>query len=118
LASQPTLSTFEDAVTIRALKQLRDVFIDQFIASFATPPEHLTFDLDAVDDPAHGEHPVAAATSKSRLLDLPDRSIGSLESAWRCWHRSSSQLADAKASCCAQSASHQGAEQALLARAG
>jgi hypothetical protein len=30
------------------------VFIDRFIASFDTPPCHLTFDLDAVDDPAHG----------------------------------------------------------------
>jgi hypothetical protein len=55
LASQPTLSRFENAVTIAALKRLRDVFIDQFIASFTTPPKHLTFDLDAVDDPAHGE---------------------------------------------------------------
>ena len=54
LASQPTLSRFENAITIAALKRLRDVFIDQFIASFATPPQHLTFDLDAVDDPAHG----------------------------------------------------------------
>lgn len=55
LASQPTLSRFENAISIRSLKQLRDMFIDQFIASFATPPKHLTFDLDAVDDPAHGE---------------------------------------------------------------
>ena len=55
LASQPTLSRFENAITIRSLKRLRDVFIDQFIASFVTPPSHLTFDLDAVDDPAHGE---------------------------------------------------------------
>jgi hypothetical protein len=55
LASQPTLSRFENAITIASLKRLRDVFIDQFIASFATPPQHLTFDLDAVDDPAHGE---------------------------------------------------------------
>jgi hypothetical protein len=55
LASQPTLSRFENAVTIAALKRLRDVFIDQFIASFSTPPQQLTFDLDAVDDPAHGE---------------------------------------------------------------
>jgi hypothetical protein len=55
LASQPTLSRFENAISIRSLKQLRDVFLDQFIASFATPPKHLTFDLDAVDDPAHGE---------------------------------------------------------------
>jgi hypothetical protein len=35
-------------------KRLRDVFLDQFIASFDTPPRHLTFDLEAVDDPAHG----------------------------------------------------------------
>jgi hypothetical protein len=55
LASQPTLSRFENAINIRSLKKLRDVFIDQFIASFATPPPSVTFDMDAVDDPAHGE---------------------------------------------------------------
>ena len=55
LASQPTLSRFENAISIGSLKRLRDLFIDQFIASFATPPRHLTFDIDAVDDPAYGE---------------------------------------------------------------
>jgi len=54
LASQPTLSRFENAISIKALKRLRDVFIDQFIASFAAPPRRLTLDLDAIDDPAHG----------------------------------------------------------------
>src|SRR5262249_47719596 len=54
LASQPTLSRFENAISIQSLKRLRDVFLDQFIASFDTAPLHLTFDLDAVDDPAHG----------------------------------------------------------------
>jgi hypothetical protein len=54
LASQPTLSRFKNAISIKSLKRLRDVFLDQFIASFDTPPRHLTFDLDAVDDPAHG----------------------------------------------------------------
>jgi Transposase DDE domain group 1 len=54
LASQPTLSRFENAITIASLKRLRDVFLDQFIASFEQPPRRLTFDLDAVDDPAHG----------------------------------------------------------------
>lgn len=34
LASQPTLSRFENAITIKSLKNVRDVFIDQFIASF------------------------------------------------------------------------------------
>jgi hypothetical protein len=55
LASQPTHSRFENAISVQSLFRLRDVFIDQFIASFATPPRHLTFDIDAVDDPAHGD---------------------------------------------------------------
>jgi hypothetical protein len=55
LASQPTLSRFENAIAIASLKRLRDRFIAPFIASFATPPKRLTFDIDAVDDPAHGE---------------------------------------------------------------
>src|SRR6516162_1992605 len=54
LASQPTLSRFENAISVKFLQRLRDVFLDQFIASFDIPPRHLTFDLDAVDDPAHG----------------------------------------------------------------
>jgi hypothetical protein len=54
LASQPTLSRFENAIDIASLKRLREQFIDQFIASFVVPPRRLTFDLDAIDDPAHG----------------------------------------------------------------
>src|SRR5436190_6001823 len=54
LASQPTLSRFENSINIPSLKRLRPLFLDQFIASFSQPPGHLTFDLDAVDDPAHG----------------------------------------------------------------
>ena len=59
LASQPTLSRFENAIDIASLKRLRDCFIDEFIASFVVPPKHLTFDLDAVDDPTHGEQQLA-----------------------------------------------------------
>lgn len=55
LASQPTLSRFENAVSIADLWRLRDVFVDLFIQSFDEPPKHLTFDIDPFDDPAHGE---------------------------------------------------------------
>jgi hypothetical protein len=55
LASQPTLSRFENAVSIPDLWRLRDVFADLFIQSFEKPPAHLTFDIDAFDDPAHGQ---------------------------------------------------------------
>ena len=55
LASQPTLSRLENSISIASLKRLRVLLVDQFIASFATPPCHLTIDLDAVDDPAPGQ---------------------------------------------------------------
>src|SRR5512143_1140576 len=55
LASQPTLSRFENAVSIPDLWRLRDVLVDLFIQSFDTPPHHLTLDIDAFDDPAHGQ---------------------------------------------------------------
>lgn len=55
LASQPTLSRFENAVSIPDLDRLRDVLVDLFIQSFDRPPGHLTLDLDAFDDPAHGD---------------------------------------------------------------
>src|SRR5262249_17982265 len=54
LASQPTLSRFENAINIQSLKRLRAVFLDQFIASFDAPPPRPTSDLDAIDAPAHG----------------------------------------------------------------
>jgi hypothetical protein len=54
LASQPTLSRFENAINIPSLKRLRALFVEQFIASFLRPPKRVTLDLDAVDDPAHG----------------------------------------------------------------
>jgi hypothetical protein len=55
LASQPTLSRFENAVSIADLWRQRDVLVDQFIQSFDRPPTHLTFDIDAFDDPTHGQ---------------------------------------------------------------
>lgn len=54
LASQPTLSRFENAVTIADLWQLRDECAERFMQSFDGPPLRITLDLDAFDDPAHG----------------------------------------------------------------
>jgi len=55
LASQPTLSRFENAIDVRSFSRLRDMLIDQFIASFEKPPTQLTLDIDPFDDPTHGE---------------------------------------------------------------
>jgi len=59
LASQPTLSRFENAIDIPSLWRLRDVLIDQFMDTFAAAPTRLTFDFDAVDDAVHGQQQLA-----------------------------------------------------------
>jgi hypothetical protein len=55
LASQPTLSRFENAIGPKSFFALQDLFLDQFIASFDKPPKHLTLDIDPFDDPTHGQ---------------------------------------------------------------
>jgi len=61
LSSQPTLSRFENAVSIPDLWRLRDVLVDLFIQSFDQPPRHLTLDIDAFDSAA-ADRPWPAAT--------------------------------------------------------
>jgi Transposase DDE domain group 1 len=55
LASQPTLSRFENAVTIPDLKRLREFLLDEFLDGFAEPPVRITLDLEAFDDETHGQ---------------------------------------------------------------
>lgn len=55
LASQPTLSRFENAIDVKSLKRLQEVLVDQFIASFDKPPTRITLDIDPFDDPTHGQ---------------------------------------------------------------
>ena len=59
LASQPTLSRFENGVDIPSLWRLHDFLIDDFIDSFEQPPTSLTLDIDATDDPCHGQQQLA-----------------------------------------------------------
>jgi hypothetical protein len=55
LASQPTLSRFENAIGCQCFFRLQDILLDQFIASFPKPPTRLTLDIDTFDDPTHGQ---------------------------------------------------------------
>jgi hypothetical protein len=55
LASQPTLSRFENSVTVGDLLQLEEWFIQRFVDSFDEPPTEITLDIDVFDDPAHGQ---------------------------------------------------------------
>ena len=55
LAGQSTLSRFENSIRAKDLQRLRDLLLDQFIASFQTRPAQITIDIDAFDDPTHGQ---------------------------------------------------------------
>ena len=56
LASQPTLSRWENSVGRRELYRLAHVFLDLFVARHgAAPPRRLILDLDVTDDETHGQ---------------------------------------------------------------
>lgn len=54
LASAATLCRFENRMGRAAASRLHEVLIEQFIASFETPPAELILDFDATDDAVHG----------------------------------------------------------------
>jgi hypothetical protein len=54
-ASSPTLCRFEARASRKAIVDVHRVLLDQFIASFAQPPQELILDFDATDDLVHGE---------------------------------------------------------------
>jgi hypothetical protein len=54
LASQPTLSRFENSITARNLLDMEEWFLDRFVESFHDAPERITLDMDTFDDPTHG----------------------------------------------------------------
>lgn len=54
LASQPTISRFENALTAKELYQIAEAFVDHFISSYAAKPDAIILDIDDTDDPTHG----------------------------------------------------------------
>ena len=55
LASQPTLSRFENRVTRTDLYRMARVLVDQCITSYDRAPKLIVLDFDDTEDPAHGE---------------------------------------------------------------
>ncbi|CAN5597578.1 hypothetical protein BH10PSE14_BH10PSE14_35100 [soil metagenome] len=54
LASQPTMSRWENAPTTRELVRLTGTLIDIYCASYPTPPVAVTLDIDDTVDVVHG----------------------------------------------------------------
>lgn len=55
LGSPSTLCRLENRIGRRTIWRLHEVLVDQFLDSYSEPPEEITLDLDATDDPTHGE---------------------------------------------------------------
>ena len=54
LASQPTISRFENSLSRTDLYRIAEVFVDVFIDSYSKPPEGIILDIDDTDDLTHG----------------------------------------------------------------
>jgi hypothetical protein len=55
LASPPTLCRLENRVNRQALVKMSALFVEQFLASYDSPPDEIVLDFDATDDPVHGQ---------------------------------------------------------------
>jgi len=54
LASQPTISRLENALTSKDIYRLADKLIEHFIDTYEKAPEAIILDIDDTDDPTHG----------------------------------------------------------------
>src|SRR4030042_4854780 len=59
LASQPTISRWENAMTRPDLFRFAMVLVELFIASYERPPEAIILDLDDTADETHGHQHLA-----------------------------------------------------------
>src|SRR3989440_11827496 len=55
LASQPTISRFENRVSRPALYRMALVLLEQFITSYSKPPKVIVLDVDDTEDRVHGQ---------------------------------------------------------------
>ena len=55
LASQPTLSRFENRVTTKDLRRLSDWLLELYLKTHPGPRKVIVLDMDATDDPTHGK---------------------------------------------------------------
>lgn len=55
LASQPTMSRFENSISRRELYRMAELFLDNFIKSYTEEPSIIILDSDDTDDTAYGQ---------------------------------------------------------------
>jgi hypothetical protein len=59
LSSQPSLSRFEHAMTVRAVVLLTRALEDDYVTSLPADTREVVLDLDSTEDPTHGQQPLS-----------------------------------------------------------
>lgn len=59
LASQPTMSRFENSISGTTLYRLAKAFVDTFVASYEKAPEIMVLDFDDTNNKVHGDQQVS-----------------------------------------------------------
>jgi Transposase DDE domain group 1 len=59
LSSQPSLSRLEHAMSGRAIVAMTNAFEDDYVRSLPAQTTELILDIDATDDPTHGQQPLS-----------------------------------------------------------
>ncbi|GMT46404.1 MAG: IS1380 family transposase [bacterium] len=55
LASQPTMSRFENSISVKELYRIAETFVHTFIAGYDKAPKVIVLDFDDTVDPVHGQ---------------------------------------------------------------
>ena len=71
LASQPTMSRFENRISRTDLYRIAKAFADVFVASYEEPPEAILLDIDDTEDKVHGSQQLSFVQCVFQWLLLP-----------------------------------------------
>jgi hypothetical protein len=71
LASQPTLSRFENRVNAKDLRRLSDRLLELYLKTHPGPRKVIVLDMDATDDPTHGRQQLSFLISRLSTASAP-----------------------------------------------
>ena len=73
LCSQPTVSRWENAPSLREVVRLTYAMVDTYCASYARPPKAVTLDVDDTVDVAHGHQQMALFNAHYDVAQIAPR---------------------------------------------
>ena len=83
LSSQPSLSRFEHAMTAPAVVELTRALEDEYVGTLPADTHEIVLDLDATEDPTHGQQPMSFFSTPTTTVTCTSRSWSSTaRAAW------------------------------------